>query len=101
MIFHIQQEHPHIKLKCSLNDAATTVDSIQTSLQAKPKQTTLSSFCRPQQQMPQMSITKHQKLEKTLMALFVDKMLPLSLLEHASFKAFVLNWILVSKFLAD
>jgi hypothetical protein len=66
MIFHIQQEHPHIKLKCSLNDAATTVDSIQTSLQAKPKQTTLSSFCRPQQQMPQMSITKHQKLEKNI-----------------------------------
>lgn len=88
MIFHIQQEHPHINLKCSLNDGASGGNSVQ-SKKSQPQQKTLASFCKQQSEKSQMSVTKQQKLEKTLINLFVDKMLPISLLEHSAFKAFV------------
>lgn len=80
MRFHLDQEHKDVHYKAS-ETADFSADKKET---AQPKITSFSSGFS-QSVRSNLTIDKMDRIETAMMSLFVDKMLPLSVLEHYSF----------------
>ena len=90
MIFHREQDHKNIKLKLvGKSDDSKSSKKSGCKKEDQPKINESFGTGNTSSQVVALFVAKKERIDNALLGLFVDKMLPLSLVDHSCFKDFL------------